>query len=59
MDVDLALSLLRPFNSFLVEMPTDFQYRRMIKIIRARQNRTEDRYCHAWCEEGVRVWRIK
>jgi tRNA A37 N6-isopentenylltransferase MiaA len=58
-DVDLALSLLRPFNSFIILNATDTEYRKLVKAIRNRQAKTKDRYCHAWCEEGVRVWRIQ
>lgn len=58
-DLGLALSLLRPFDSFLVVNPDVKQMLVCAKIIRERHKAGPDRWAWAWQEGGIRVWRIR
>lgn len=57
-DIDLSLSLLRPFDSFLVVEPNQEQMLRVVERIRSRHSAGKDRFAWAWVEGGIRVWRI-
>jgi hypothetical protein len=54
----MALSLLRPFDSFLLVEPNQDQMLRLVERIRSRHSARKDRFAWAWVEGGIRVWRI-
>lgn len=57
--IERALALLTPMASITIQDPTDRDYLKTVRAIRARQAKTQDRYAHAWVEEGLRIWRIR
>lgn len=57
-DIDMALSVLRPFDSFLLVEPNQRQMLRLVERIRSRHSASKDRFAWAWVEGGIRVWRI-
>jgi len=54
----MALSVLRPFDSFLLVKPNQRQMLRLIERIRSRHSASKDRFAWALAEGGIRVWRI-